>query len=120
MRPWILLSLTFVLGIGSALANHAWQSTLPELVERKELSAAIALNSIQFNLARAIGPAIGGMLVAAIGAGHSFLINAAFFVVVVAVLFAWAPRGRAFDSSRRKVSRGAEGREFVIPAIPRE
>jgi MFS family permease len=89
VTPWILLSLTFVLGIGSALANPAWQSTLPELVERKELSAAIALNSIQFNLARAIGPAIGGVLVAAIGAGHSFLINAAFFVGVVAVLFAW-------------------------------
>jgi MFS family permease len=89
VTPWILLSLTFMLGIGSALTNPAWQSSLPELVERKELSAAIALNSIQFNLARAIGPAIGGVLVAAIGAGYSFLINAASFVGVEAVLCAW-------------------------------
>src|SRR5260370_14751837 len=86
VTPWILLSLTFLLGIGSALTNPAWQASLPELVERKELSAAIALNSIQFNLARAIGPAIGGVLVAAIGAGYAFLINAASFVGVEAVL----------------------------------
>ena len=89
VTPWILLSLTFALGIGSALTNPAWQSTLPDLVMRKELSSAVALNSIQFNLARAIGPAIGGVLVAAIGAGHSFLINAAFFAGVIAVLCAW-------------------------------
>src|SRR5215467_11970929 len=56
VTPWILLSLTFALGIGSALTNPAWQSTLPDLVMRKELSSAVALNSIQFNLARAIGP----------------------------------------------------------------
>ena len=89
VTPWILLSLTFVLGIGSALTNPAWQASLPELVERKELSAAIALNSIQFNLARAVGPAIGGILVAGIGAGYAFLINAASFVGVEAVLLAW-------------------------------
>ena len=89
VTPWILLSLTFVLGIGSALTNPAWQASLPELVSRKELSAAIALNGIQFNLARAVGPAIGGILVAAIGAGYAFLINAASFVGVEAVLLAW-------------------------------
>jgi MFS family permease len=89
VTPWSLLSLTFLLGIGAALTNPAWQASLPELVERKELSAAIALNSIQFNLARAIGPAIGGVLVAAIGAGYAFLINAASFLGVEAVLCAW-------------------------------
>lgn len=89
VTPWILLSLTFVLGIGSALTSPAWQATLPELVKPKELSASIALNSIQFNLARAVGPAIGGVLVAAIGAGYAFLINAASFVGVEALLCAW-------------------------------
>ena len=89
VTPWILLLLTFVLGIGAALNNPAWQASLPELVKRHELSAAIALNSIQFNLARAVGPAIGGVLVAAIGAGYAFLINAASFVGVTAVVFAW-------------------------------
>src|SRR5215469_11061149 len=82
VTPWILLLLTFVLGIGAALNNPAWQASLPELVKRDELSAAIALNSIQFNLARAVGPAIGGLLVAAIGAGYAFLINATSFIGV--------------------------------------
>ncbi len=66
----MLLLLTFVLGIGAALNGPAWQASLPELVSRDELTAAIALNGIQFNLARAIGPALGGILVAGIGAGE--------------------------------------------------
>jgi MFS family permease len=80
MTPWVLLSLTFVLGIGAALNGPAWQASLPELVPRDELTAAIALNGIQFNLARAIGPALGGVLIAAIGVGSAFLINAASFL----------------------------------------
>jgi MFS family permease len=89
VTPWILLLLTFVLGIGAALNNPAWQASLPELVQRNDLSAAIALNGIQFNLARAIGPAIGGVLVAAIGAGYAFLLNAASFLGVMGILNGW-------------------------------
>jgi MFS family permease len=86
MTPWVLLLLTFVLGIGAALNAPAWQASLPELVSRDELTAAIALNGIQFNLARAIGPALGGVLIAAIGVGSAFLINAASFLVVELLL----------------------------------
>ena len=89
MTPWVLLLLTFVLGIGAALNGPAWQASLPELVSRDGLTAAIALNGIQFNLARAIGSAFGGVLVAAIGAGSAFLINAASFLGVVLVLYRW-------------------------------
>jgi MFS family permease len=89
MTPWVLLLLTFVLGIGAALNAPAWQASLPELVPRDELTAAIALNGIQFNLARAIGPALGGVLIAAIGVGSAFLINAASFLGVVLLLFFW-------------------------------
>jgi MFS family permease len=89
MTPEVLLLLTFGLGIGAALNGPAWQASLPELVSRDELTAAIALNGIQFNLARAIGPALGGVLVAAIGAGSAFLINAASFLGVVVVLYRW-------------------------------
>lgn len=56
MTPWVLLFLTFVVGIGAALNGPAWQASLPEQVPRDELTASIALNGIQFNLARAIGP----------------------------------------------------------------
>jgi len=87
MTPWVVLLLTFVLGIGAALNAPAWQASLPELVPRDELTAAIALNGIQFNLARAIGPALGGVLIAAIGVGSAFLINAASFLGVVLLLY---------------------------------
>src|SRR5260370_16018078 len=89
MTPWVLLSLSVVLGIGAALNGPAWQASLPELVSRDELTAAIALNGIQFNLARAIGPALGGVLIAAIGVGSAFLINAASFLGVVLLLYFW-------------------------------
>ena len=89
VTPWLLLSLTFLLGVGAALNNPAWQTSLPELVPRKDLSGAIALNGIQFNLARAIGPAIGGVLVAVTGAGYAFLINSTSFLGVIGVVFRW-------------------------------
>ena len=89
ITPWLLLLLTFVLGIGAALNNPVWQASLPDLVERRELSSAVALNGIQFNLARALGPAIGGVLVAVIGAGNAFLINSASFLGVTAALYRW-------------------------------
>jgi predicted MFS family arabinose efflux permease len=67
----------------------AWQAIVPELVDRTELPAAIALNSVGFNLARAVGPALGGLVVAAIGAGGAFVLNAISFVGVMIVLYLW-------------------------------
>src|SRR6266851_5950854 len=107
MTPWMLLLLTFGLGIGAALNGPAWQASLPELVSRDELTAAIALNGIQFNLARAIGPALGGALVAAIGTGSAFLINAASFLGVVVVLYRW----------RREPSQSTLPAERLVGAI---
>jgi MFS family permease len=87
--PWTLLLLTFALGLGSTMNAPAWQAIVPELVERSELPAAIALNSVGFNLARAVGPALGGLVVAAIGAGGAFVLNAISFVGVLIVLYLW-------------------------------
>lgn len=87
--PWVLLALVFALGLGAAMNAPAWQAIVPELVEPHELSAAIALNSAGFNLARAVGPALGGLLVAAFGPALTFLLNAASFVGVLGVLVAW-------------------------------
>lgn len=75
ITPWMLLTLTFLLSLGNAMGAPAWQAIVPELVPRSELPSAIALNSAGFNLARAIGPALGGLIVAATGAGFVFFIN---------------------------------------------
>jgi len=95
--PWTLLGLTLLLNVGAAMNNPAWQAIVPELVPRSELAGAISLNSAGYNLARAAGPALGGLIVAAlasvtVGAGVVFLINAWSFVFVIGVLFAWKRR----------------------------
>src|SRR6202047_4461788 len=63
INPWLLLLLTFALSIGDALESPAWRAIFPELVPKEELSPALALNGIEFNLARAVGPALGGLII---------------------------------------------------------
>lgn len=89
MTSWLLLAMTFFIGLGLTLHVPAWQATIPELVPRVQLSRAIALGSISFNLARAAGPAIAGMLVAITGAWIAFSFNAFSFAVVIFVLLTW-------------------------------
>ncbi|HLJ17074.1 MAG TPA: MFS transporter [Bryobacteraceae bacterium] len=94
ISPWTLLVLTFLLNIGAAMNNPAWQAIVPELVPRSELPDAISINSAGFNLARAVGPALGGLTVAAFasagkGAATVFLINSASFIAVIVVLYQW-------------------------------
>jgi predicted MFS family arabinose efflux permease len=84
-----LLVFTFVIGTGTALNAPAWQAIFPELVGRRDLPAALALNGIAINLARALGPALGGLLVAAAGPGATFLLNAVSFLGVLVVLYRW-------------------------------
>jgi predicted MFS family arabinose efflux permease len=91
---WILLGLSFMLGIGSALNAPAWQAIIPELVPREELTQAVTLNGINFNLARAAGPALGGFVVAWLGADANFLLNAASFLGVMIVLYEWRRQPR--------------------------
>ena len=87
--PMVLLLTTFALGIGATLNNPAWQAIVPELVPRRELPQAISLNSVAFNLARAVGPALGGVLVALFNPGAVFILNALSFVGVIVVLCMW-------------------------------
>lgn len=87
--PVLLLVLTFLLGVGNALNAPAWQATVAELVPRTEIPPAIALNSAAINLARSIGPAIGGLLIAATGPAATFALNAVSFCGVIAVLYRW-------------------------------
>jgi MFS family permease/quinol monooxygenase YgiN len=84
-----LLALTFALGIGTALNAPAWQAIQPELVPRNEFAQAVTLGGASINLGRAIGPAIGGLIVATWGAGLVFALNAVSFAAVVLVLWRW-------------------------------
>lgn len=95
VTPPLLLVFTALLAGGSAFAAPTWQSLLPEVVGREELPGAIALGSLSVNLARSVGPAIGGVIVAAAGPGAAFLLNAVSFTVIVAVLASWRRPGIA-------------------------
>ncbi|MEO8603037.1 MAG: MFS transporter, partial [bacterium] len=83
---WSLLGLTFLLGVGAALSAPAFQALIPELVPRADLSSAVALGSVSMNVARAVGPALGGLLLAAHATGLVFLLNAASFLAVIVVV----------------------------------
>jgi MFS family permease len=90
MTPWLLLLLTLGLSIGDAVESPTWRAIFPELVNNKEeLPAALALNGIEFNLARALGPGLGGFIVAAVGVGAAFAFNALSFLGVIAVISKW-------------------------------
>ncbi|MWV11715.1 MFS transporter [Pseudomonas sp. R-28-1W-6] len=85
----LLLVLTLGMGIGTALMMPAWSALTPELVSKAELPAAIALSSVGINVARAIGPAIAGVLVSLSGPWATFALNALSFFAVIAVLLLW-------------------------------
>jgi MFS family permease len=94
ISPWILLILTFLLNIGTAMNSPAWQAIVPEVIPRRQLPDAISLNSAGFNLARALGPALGGLAIALFarattGAASTFLLNSLSFVGVILVLYRW-------------------------------
>jgi MFS family permease len=105
--PWLLLALAFALGLGAAANAPAWEAITPELVARKDLTAAVTLGVVAFNVARAVGPAFGGLLVAALGSGPVFLLNAASFLGVLFVLYRW----------RRPVEKNNLPPEHVLGAI---
>ena len=110
-----LLMLTFALGLGAAMNNPAWGTVLSEAVPRRDLVQAIALNGVGFNLARAIGPALAGVLVVFGGPELTFALNALSYLAVIGVLLTWR-RGRVRSSSLPRehlVSAMRAGMRFV-------
>jgi MFS family permease/quinol monooxygenase YgiN len=106
-NEWILLLITFSLGIGAALNAPAWQAIILDVVPRSDLTAAVSLNSAGFNVARAVGPMLGGLVLAVAGAGAVFGINSLSYLGVVLVLFFW----------RRKSTKSTLPAERVYSAI---
>ncbi|HEX5414520.1 MAG TPA: MFS transporter [Chloroflexota bacterium] len=90
-----ILIITFLTGVVMALNSPAWQAFIVDLVEPKDLPAAIALNSTQFNLSRVVGPSLAGVLLSIIGAAGCFFINSLSFLAVVGALFVIQPRPAA-------------------------
>jgi len=84
--PWTLLLFTFAIGCGAAFFAPAWQASVGDMVPRVEVPGAVALNSMGFNIARSVGPAIGGAIVAAAGAAAAFGVNAASYIALLVVL----------------------------------
>ena len=89
MSAWTLLALIFLMGLGAALDGPAWQAVVSDLVERQELPSAVSLNIVGFNVARAVGPALGGFVVAAAGPAAVFMLNAVSFLAVLVAIYRW-------------------------------
>ena len=110
-NAWLLLVFTLALGGGAAMTMPAWAAIAPELVPREELQAAVTLNGLGMNVARAIGPALAGLIVAAFGPATVFLLNAVSFLGVLAVLFRWrrTPRESTLPAERLSSAPCARG-----------
>lgn len=101
LKPQFLLLFTFLLGLSMVMNDPAWQALTPDLVPRPKLAPAMALNSAGFNMARAIGPALGGVVIAttnrggiAFSGGVAFLLTAVSFFGVILFLYRWKPAER--------------------------
>jgi predicted MFS family arabinose efflux permease/quinol monooxygenase YgiN len=89
VTPGTLLLFTFLLGAGAALTAPAWQSIVPQLVSKQDLNAAVAANSVGINISRAIGPALGGIVIAGIGIAAPFWGNAVSNLAIIGALLWW-------------------------------
>ncbi|WP_207461322.1 MFS transporter [Azospirillum sp. SYSU D00513] len=97
-----LVALTLLGGTGAALAMPTWQAITPELVPRAELKGAVALNSLGFNISRAIGPALGGLVLATFGVTATYGLDVLSYLIVIAVLFWWKRDAGAGDGLREE------------------
>jgi MFS family permease len=107
VTPWVLLTCTFALGSGAAMNAPTWAALLPDVVSRPQVPTAISMNSAGYNMARAIGPAIGGFIVALVGAAATFALNAAAFAMTFGIVFSWKqkPVARVTNVQRETFAR---------------
>lgn len=119
ITPHLLIALCLITGMGNALYAPSWHASVREQVPRDFLPAAIALNSMSFNLGRTLGPAIGGILVAVIGVSGAFLANAISFLPIFAVFLLWRSPQRAASHARERLwSAVAGGIRYVVHSPP--
>lgn len=114
MPPALLLTLTFAFGVGQALTLPAWAAVIPELVPQEQLRSASALGSISVNVARAVGPALAGVLIARTGVAPVFGLNAVAFAIFTYALWRWRPgSARAVEVPERFTAALRAGSRYV-------
>ncbi len=114
MTPWTLLAFTFLIDSGTALNSPSWQASVGDMVPRRTVPAAVALNSMGFNLTRSVGPAIGGIIFAAAGAAAAFAANTLSYIGLIVVLSRWKRTAPAADLPREALgSAMAAGLRYV-------
>jgi len=107
VTPWMLLGLAFALGTANAINDPAWQAVVPDLLPKEELAAGVTLSGVGINVARTLGPAFGGFVVALAGPSIVFALDALSFLGVVGVLLSW----------RREQTQSVLPPERILPAI---
>jgi predicted MFS family arabinose efflux permease len=114
IQVWQILALSFVTGTAQAFGGPAYQALIPTLVKKEDLQNAIAMNSIQFNVARIIGPTLGGLALATLGAAWCFGLNALSFLAVIFTLLRLTPRPPApFDAKEPVFDSMKTGLQFI-------
>jgi MFS family permease len=91
VTPSLLLGFTFLISCGAAMFAPAWQAAIGDQVPREQIAPAIMANAVGFNVARSVGPAIGGLIVAAAGAAAAFVINTVSYLGIIVTLLWWRP-----------------------------
>lgn len=117
--PWTLLLFCSLIGAGVALYSPAWQSSIIEQVHVDHLPAAVALGSVSYNIARSFGPAIGGLIVVAIGAKGAFGVNALFYLPLLLMFFLWQRQHVASRLPPERIDRAIiSGMRYALHASP--
>ena len=123
IRVWHIWCLSFTVGLAQAFGGPAYAALVPTLVDKEDLQNAIALNSIQFNLARVVGPALGGLALTSLGAGWCFSLNGLSFLAVIASLLAIKtkfnpkPNSDSVLDSMREATTFMRGQEGMISLV---
>jgi predicted MFS family arabinose efflux permease len=113
VKVWHILALSFVVGLGQSFGGPAYSSLLPTLVGPEDLSNAIAMNAIQFNLARVIGPTLGGLAYTTLGATWCFTLNGFSYLAVIASLFLIQVKFVPAKTTESVLSSMKEGLRFI-------
>lgn len=119
LTPNILLALCFAVGCGTTLLGPAWQTSVSEQVPPRAVPAAVALNGMSYNIARSVGPAIGGVVIAALGTTAAFTLNALSYLPLMLALYAWnrvTPRSHLPPESLKRAV--LSGIRYVVNSPP--
>jgi MFS family permease len=118
VTPWLLLAITIAIGAGFALNGPAWQASIRQMVPRSDLPQAISMNTIAYNTARSLGPAIGGVLLSLSGPSLAFTVNAVSYLALIVVLLRWRPQSPPRAERHRTLAAIVVGVRFAWANSP--